>query len=341
MPKHPISQTTLPSRWEFSHGTYYYRVPKHLRDQWDGKTKFPLGRTLGEAYAEWYRRVEPVDLRTMSDAMARYSNEVLPMKAPRTQVDYAKAVERLQAVFGHMLPREVLPMHVYGYMSRLKPVQANRDRAVLSAIMTKCVRWGLVERNLVREVERNEEEPRDRYVTDAEATAFRKHCNAFLKAYIDLKLLTGLRQGQLLALQRGAWDGERLTAPKVKRGKTVTYRDETDETELSDAIAAVLALRKGRAIRSMFLFATRLGGQYTGDGFRSIWQRAMAKHIKAGGAHFTEHDLRAKVGSDSETLNDATDRMGHRNSGTTSRVYRRRPTDVTVLRAAQHKRESK
>ena len=57
----------------------------------------------------------------------------------------------------------------------------------------------------------------------------------------------------------------------------------------------------------------------------------MAKHVAKGWPRFTEHDLRAKVASDSETLHLAQARLGHQDPNTTSRVYRRGPQMVTVL----------
>ena len=87
----------------------------------------------------------------------------------------------------------------------------------------------------------------------------------------------------------------------------------------------------GEAPRSAYLLCTRQGNQYTADGFRAIWQRAMRKHIDHGWERFTEHDLRAKVASDSESLHLAQARMGHQTPNTTSRVYRRGPQVVSVL----------
>jgi integrase len=323
------NQTSLPSRWSLKHGRYYYRVPEGLEDEWDGKKWFPLGKTLGEAYTTWHARVQVEDgvPKTVSAAMDRYCAEVLPEKAEKTQAEYLKAIARLRPVFGHMAPKSVRPRHVYQYMDKRPPTAANREKATLSAIFTACVRWGALDRNLIREVKRNTERPRDRYVTDDEVEAFLSQCGAMLKAYVELKLLTGLRQGQILGLKLSDWDGEKLTVPGAKGGRTVVYSGDG----LAEAFEAVRGLRKGRALRSVFLFATRTGRPYSGDGFRSIWQRAMAKYMAVGGERFTDHDLRAKVASDSESLAAAQTRLGHQSSQLTHRVYRRKPAQVSVL----------
>jgi integrase len=46
---------------------------------------------------------------------------------------------------------------------------------------------------------------------------------------------------------------------------------------------------------------------------------------------FHEHDLRAKVASDSDTLVEASERLSHSSTEITERVYRRKPVKVTPL----------
>lgn len=323
------NQTGLPSRWEHSHGAYYYRVPPGVRDRWGGKSKYLLGHTLAEAYHTWYERVDGnTGLQTtMATIMARFANECIPALSPSTQRQYLSAIAVLTPVFGHMRPDEIEPRHVYQYMDKRPRVAGNREMSVLRAVLSRAVRWGMVNRNPIKgQVRRNTETPRDRYVRDAEVAAFLRHCGPFLKAYVNLKLLTGIRQGQLLSLTRSDWDGERLIVKAAKGGKTVVYVGEA----LQEAVEAVLKLKRGKALASLYLFSTRRGGRYTGDGFRSIWQRAMAKYIASGGERFTEHDLRAKVASDAAGIEQAADTLGHQSSGITRRVYRRKPLEVVV-----------
>ena len=64
-------------------------------------------------------------------------------------------------------------------------------------------------------------------------------------------------------------------------------------------------------------------------GFDSIWRRFINKALKETklSERFTEHDLRAKVASDTETEN-ARKLLGHANIEVTERVYRRKPEFV-------------
>ena len=46
---------------------------------------------------------------------------------------------------------------------------------------------------------------------------------------------------------------------------------------------------------------------------------------------FHEHDLRAKAASDSDTLEEASQRLSHSSTEITERVYRRKPVKVLPL----------
>jgi integrase len=231
-----------------------------------------------------------------------------------------------------MPPKTLKPEHVYTYMDKRPDIAGNRDKATLSDIMSYCVRWGAVDRNLIREVKRNTETPRDRYVEDAELEAFKEYAGPMIRPYLALRMLTGLRQGQILNLMRSDWDGERLKVPGVKAGRTVIYEGD----ELAEAVNGLLVTNNGKTARSMYMLSSRNGTRYTSDGFRSIWQRRMKKYTAEEGAEwFRENDLRAKVASDSSDLSTASTRLGHQSEATTKRVYRRKPATVHVLRAEE------
>lgn len=317
-----------PPRWSLSHGRIFYQVPSSERSRWDGKAWFPLGATEAEAWAVWYARLQaPAELRTIGDAIDRYGQEIVPTLKPATQRQYRDALQRLRRVFGAMLPQSLKPAHVYQFMDRRPRVAGNRERAVLSTVLSYAVRWGVLDSNPVREVRRNTEAARDRAVALDEVQAFLSHANPMLRAYVALKLSTGLRQGQLLALRLSDWDGTTLRASATKGGRATAYKGDG----LVEAVGAVLALRRGRALRGLTLFATRAGQQYTSDGFRAIWQRAMTKHVGHGGERFTEHDLRALVATRATSAEHARDLLGHQTSQITQRVYQRGAREVSVL----------
>jgi integrase len=65
-----------------------------------------------------------------------------------------------------------------------------------------------------------------------------------------------------------------------------------------------------------------------------MWQRFMDRVLAETKVkdRFTEHDLRAKCGSDATTLAHAQQLLAHTDSATTQRIYRRKPERVKPLR---------
>jgi integrase len=91
-----------------------------------------------------------------------------------------------------------------------------------------------------------------------------------------------------------------------------------------------------RPALSPFLFCNRRGKGYfnetTGlcNGWDSMWQQFMDRVLAETKVQerFTEHDLRAKVGSDAASLEKARALLQHADARTTARVYRRKPERV-------------
>jgi integrase len=107
----------------------------------------------------------------------------------------------------------------------------------------------------------------------------------------------------------------------------------------SDLRLAIQAItRTRRHVKSPYLFCTRRGLPYikedgTTSGFDSIWQRTMKKALNSTNLvdRFTEHDLRAKVASDT-SADHAKELMGHSDSKITDRVYRRKTEVIQPAR---------
>ena len=328
------TRTSLPLRWIHNHGTYYYQVPKKLRAQWDNKTWYPLGKSLLAAHRTWNSKLSLSSnaISTLNQAADRYVVEILPKLAKNTQIQYVAAIARLRPVFGHMRLIDIEPVQVYKYLDYRPDTAGNREKAVLSTILSYCVRWGSLAHNPIKnQVKRNPETPRKRYVEDYEVDAFKRHCSAFLKAYVDLKCMLGVRQAIMLDLQLSMWDGKILKTPEHKGGKPVNFSGEP----LAATIQACLDTRKNYKTRSLYILPTRQGTKY--KSFGSIWQPAMKAYMNAGGQHFTEHDLRRKVGSDAETLEKAQQQLGHQNSSTTNRSYRVKPNEIIILDTKRNK----
>jgi integrase len=342
-PKRNPENRGLPARWVFKDGAFYYIPPKDLRHLWDGKSWFRLGKTLADAYKVWGERVAaPKDISTIGQLFDQYLIEGLEGKAPKTATEYRRYVRILRPSFGAMTISDLEPQHVYQYVKkRSAKVAGHREMEFLSAAVSKAVEWGIIKANpLIGQVALPGEKARTRYVEDWEliellslAPRKRKGSLGMVQAYLRLKLLTGLRQRDLLLLTVSDLreDGIHVTPSKTKgsSGKRLVY-------EWTPALrAAVEALKAIRPAISPYLVCSRNGKGYVKDdgtapGFNHLWQNCMARVLKDTKVkeRFTEHDLRAKVGSDAESLKRATELLGSVDEALVNRVYRRKPERI-------------
>lgn len=354
----------LPARWRFTMGAYYYSVPIGMESAWDGKKLFRLGKTLPESYREWTRRLESTaDVRTIGQLLDRYALEVVPKKDVSSHQTQQIQIKQLHEIFGEMPLSALKPRHVYQYIEKRKVkytddkgrkrggmTAAERETEILSHAFTKAVEWGYIDKHPFKGEVRIEggSKPRTRYVEDWEirecakvATPRKKGSVLAINAYIQLKIITGMDRGDLL----------RLKMSDLKEDGIHNVRGKTDSTtgkgtiytwtpDLREAVDLAIATRP---VLSPFLFCTRKGTGYyneaTGraDGWKNMWARFMDKLLEqtAVKVRFTEHDLRAKAGSDAETLDQAQALLAHADPATTERIYRRKKVKVAPLKAVK------
>lgn len=343
----------LPNRWRFVRNAYYYQVPPGKEAFWDGKQTFPLGKTLPEAYRVWATRIGYLDkIHTVSQLLERYEAEVMPEKSPKTRSEGVRHSVMLRKVFGNMQLNDIEPQHIYQYVDARSKKQTDKDGKVtggrtiakreielLSHAFTKAVEWGYISRHPFKgEVRLKGEKPRDRYIEDweiAEALSLPvktgDSTTRVIQAYIGLKLLTGLRQGDMLRITMADLkdDGIHVTPRKTSHhgGKSIII---SWTPALRDAVETAKALRP--IDFSPWLFCTRRGECYANDetgessGWKTAWRRFMGRLLDETKIEerFTEHDLRAKAGSDAVSLERAQELLTHSDSRITERVYRRK-----------------
>ena len=314
----------LPRGVTIIHGSFWYKPT--------GQKRVRVGPVNDEAalYRFMADKLTPAGpMYTVRDMLDRYTTEVLPTLEPRTQKDYRRHLKVLAREFGAARPEEVLPKHIGMFLTVTKgKIQRNRIIAVLSAVYTKAVgRWYVAERNPCIGVERNPSKKRDRYVSDQEYAAVYALHGPRMQIAMDLALLTGQRQGDLLRLPWSKVTPEGVEFKQGKTGKRLLVMTSPDlEAVLERAREMLPHLPRAYVLRR------RDGQPYSENGFRAIWQRTMRKHVKAGGERFTFHDLRAKSASDSVEFQKAYERLGHTSPSMTRAVYDRGIRKVTPLR---------
>lgn len=298
------------------HGSYYFRAPR--------KPRTNLGRDLGDALAAYASLFAASwSGTTLGDVIDRYRLEVLPKKrSEKTRDDQAKQLDRLKIGFGHFLPDNMTAKHCYKYADARRskdgervPVAARHEIGLLRHVFSKAIEWGVTDRNPVRDVRlaRNTEKRRQILMTEVEA--LKAVANSRMAAAIDLAVSIGQRRGDLLTLKHKDLDDE-LHIQQSKTGAAIDMERSAD----FDAIVARLKAFKPD-IPNEHLIRKRNGRPYTANGFSSNWQRLMRKHLKAGGQHFTFHDLRSVSADGADTVEEAQARLGHASPETTKRFY--------------------
>ena len=269
----------------------------------------------------------------MSELFDLYERECLPELTPRVRADYRRMLRTLDDTFGYLEPQLLKPRHVVDFLAvKNGKVHRNRHVMLLSSIFKRARGSWCVDMDLddpCNPCRRHPTKPRTRYVSDEEFNGFRANVPPSIQIAMDLALLTGQRQGDILALR---WDHIHDDGIYIDQGKSGGERKLA--IAISPAVEAVLG--RARALHPQlpreYVVHTMYGRRYTGDGFRALWQIYMREWRKSHPDRWTFHDLRAKCVSDTGSLQDASLRAGHADPRITSRVYDRNRRRVEPLR---------
>lgn len=257
---------------------------------------------------------------TVNDILNRFQADYIPTLSPRTQLDYARHVRDLRRHFGHFNADELKARDFREFMDvRKGKIQRNKQLAVLSCAYGEAVgRWYIAERNPCRDVKRHPSRPRDRDVTTEEYEGFKATVPLRMKLAMELSVLLGQRQGDILSLRWTQIDRVlgRIRFKQAKTGKRLAVK-------ISPMLADVLDRCAALTPEGEYVIRRRDGDRYTSDGFRAIWQRYQRRWAKAGHERFTYHDLRARAAGLCKTVEEAMLLLGHQNISMTRRVYDR------------------
>jgi integrase len=203
----------------------------------------------------------------------RYAIEVVPTKAVATRAGDNASLASLRKVFGEMRLVDVEPQDIYKYAdtrldrSGKKSLSTARHNVgVFKHVFTKAVEWGLIPRHPFKgEVRLKGAKPRTRYIEDwevVEALALapmrKSGSMRMIQAYIRIKLLIGLRRGDLLRLRMSDVTDAGI---KVTPRKTASSTGITRTFEWTPELrAAVEMAKEARPLHiARWLFCTKTG----------------------------------------------------------------------------------
>lgn len=300
------------TRLSFRHSAFYYR---HRDGRWErigtdiraAKTRAALYNDPSNAYGTvgyW------LDM-FLVDCEARVKAKTL---APRTLSDYQKNVEPLKIYFGHMVPEEIKPTTVQGYLKLHaeagRPVRANREKACLSSCLSWLLRTqptGLLVNPCMQEsgTQNNPESKRERYVTHDEFKAVYQAAGLQVRLMMELTYRT---------LQRPESDIIKWTPAQLTRDhhgeRIIRHRQNKTGVMLKIALSPALAAMIDTVIGTVPVLHqpivhNRKGEGYTYQGITSMLTAQVArlnlKRSKAGLPQidsFGFRDLKGKGATD-------------------------------------------
>lgn len=277
----------------------------------------------------------------MRDLFDKYEAEYVPELQPRSQRDYKGILVILRKTFGHLTPQEIKPRHVADFINVKKGrIHRNRMVTILSTVYKIAMGSWCIEMDLVNPctvVKKWPTKPRERYITDEEFASIRAIACPQVQIAMDLALLTGQRQSDIVGL---TW--KQIKAIGVARPD---WRIEIDQGKTGKKLAIMISpavetvLKRAKLMEPFWprthVIRTKWGKPYTPDGFRALWQRTIRKWESLNGItrdrpHF--HDIRAKSISDNASLDNAYLLAGHIDIKMTRRTYDRNRRRVEPLR---------
>ena len=274
----------------------------------------PLGEQQDERNAE-----------TVADLAARFLAEHGARLRPKTALDYRRIITR------HVLP--ALGRHkvkgvtftdvdrLHRRISTAAPYQANRCLAVCSKMFALAVRWRLRPDNPCKDIARNKEHGRERYLTEDELARLLAALDAYrdqrVAAIFRLLLLTGSRRGEVLSMR---WDDLDLRTGIWTKPHTRTKQKERHVVPLSAAARAVLTKFAANRDPSGFVFPA---GRSASGPMRTVEKPWRTICQTAGITGLRTHDLRhnfaAQLASGGVGLYVIGGLLGHRKPNTTAR----------------------
>ena len=354
----------LPSRWARKNGAIYYRVPENQKSHWDNKSWFRLGENVAEAFRVWNQRVHgQIDESTirvsqlMDQWVIEHANNPAKVR-PATTRQHLSSLKRLRPVFGDMNIAEIKRSHLIQYHEKrweTVKTSAKKEIETMSSFFSWCLNRDLLQYNPASRLGLAKPQPRDHYVEDLDVKTFMQFAGDLLQRYIPLKMHTGARKNDLLSLHNYDWREEGLfigdrKSHRVKDGRRKIGLLFKRTAKLESIMDMVLA-DQGQE----FIFESSKNKPYLNferdvtEGFNTVWTNAKKRALKSGEMMqcfdekkpfyvdynkaralkipliFQDRDLRAKTATDSPTIIDAQNRLGHSSSNTTRSVYNRKP----------------
>lgn len=257
--------------------------------------KSPYGTTeFAAEYDKFKGSSKAPDPDTFLSVIRMYERIEFSKKRKATQRSYRPFIVQIEKKFG-TLPLEAIEEHgARALFIEWRETMADRPRtadlawSVLQRIMAFGVDKEKLKRNPCEKAGRLADTGtrREKVWTDAEIERLKAAAPEQVRDAFLMALWTGQRQGDLLRLTWGAYDGTHIRLEQSKTKARVTIRIADELKTILDTKRQALA---GKEIAALTILTTAHGKSWTSDGFRTSWGKALEK-AKIDGLTF--HDLR-------------------------------------------------
>jgi integrase len=274
----------------------------------------PLGEQQEERNAE-----------TVADLADRFLSEHATRLRPKSAHEYRRilAHDVLPTLGRHKVKGVTFTDidRLHRRISTAAPYQANRCLAVLSKMFALAVRWHMRPDNPCRDVARNKEHGRERYLTEDELARLLAALDSYrdqrVAAIFRLLLLTGARRGEVLSMRwadidlgKGVW-----TKPHSR-----TKQREKHAVPLSAAALAVLAELAKDKDEGDFVFPAGRSASGPMRTCEKPWRTiCRAAGITGLRTHDLRHDYASRLVSAGVSLHIVGGLLGHKKPSTTAR----------------------
>ena len=259
---------------------------------------------------------------TVSEMWERYRQDYLSKLTPRSQQDQSAMFRK--SVLPRLGPLKVRDVtftdceRLHRYLSKDRPIRANRVIEVLRRNFNLAIKWGWLGRNPAVGIERNPEVKRERYLNLDEIARLlealdnhhqRTSCDA-----IKLMLLTGCRRGEALKARWEQFD-DKLTI--WTKPATTTKQRRLHRVPVSSAVTSILIERRKRT-NSPFIFESKNGKPLTD--VKKTWASVIANaKINDIRLHDLRHTFASVAVSQGQSLPIIGAMLGHTQTQTTAR----------------------
>jgi len=281
----------------------------------------PSGRreALGGDYWKALERARKIvgepSSATIVNELEIYALEYLPTVKASTAKGYRSAIGRLAKVFGQVTYSQIKRADLVKYVKlSTRKIRAKNDIATLSSFWSWALNEGRTEVPNPRigiefkALRRKGLRP----PTQEEFDAVYEKADRILRDVLDLLHLTGQDVRVVLG-----WRREHL-----QPGWLDTTRSKTEHPiriELVGEFAQVVQRCLEGPVKSLYIVSDDRGQRLT---YMRVWNRHK-KACEAASVHFELRAIRRKTGSDADSLEHAQELLGHADTATTRRHYRK------------------